>query len=48
MPASKWPAPQDALTASRILPGGLASGAGIFGIMSELAPLHPPQQQLPR
>ena len=47
MPASKRPAPQDALTATRILLDGLARGAGIFGIVSELAPLHPRSNTFP-
>jgi hypothetical protein len=41
MPASKRPVPQDAATARRILIAGLARDAGISGIVSELAPLHP-------
>ena len=47
MPASKRPAPQDALTATRILLDGLARDADIFGIMSELAPLHPRNNTFP-
>jgi len=41
MPANKRPVPQDAATARQILIGGLAQDADIFGIVSELAPLHP-------
>ena len=47
MPASKRPVPQDAATARRILIGGLARDAGIFGIVSELAPLHPRNDTFP-
>ena len=47
MPASKRPAPQDALTATRILLDGLARDADIFGISSELAPLHPRNNTFP-
>jgi hypothetical protein len=47
MPASKRPAPQDALTATRILLDGLAHDADIFGIVSELAPLHPGNNTFP-
>ena len=35
------PGAQDAVTARRILIGGLSRDADIFGIVSELAPLHP-------
>jgi hypothetical protein len=47
MPASKRPAPQDALTATRILLDGLARDADIFAIVSELAPLHPRNNTFP-
>lgn len=47
MPASKRPAPQDAVTARRILIGGLARDADIFGIVSELAALHPRNDTFP-
>jgi len=47
MPAPKRPAPQDAVTARRILIGGLARDAGIFEIVSELAPLHPRDDTFP-
>jgi hypothetical protein len=47
MPASKRPAPRDAVTAQRILIGGLARDADIFGIVSELAPLHPRNDTFP-
>jgi hypothetical protein len=40
MPASKRPAPRDAVAAHRILIAGLARDADIVGIVSELAPLH--------
>jgi hypothetical protein len=47
MPASKRPASRDAVTARRILIGGLAKDAGIFAIASELAPLHPCNDTFP-
>jgi hypothetical protein len=47
MPAMKRPAPQNAATARRILIGGLAQDVGIFGIASELAPLHPRNDTFP-
>ena len=47
MPASKRPAPRDAVTARRILIDGLARDADIFGIVSELAPLHPRNDTFP-
>src|SRR5215468_3616876 len=47
MPASKRPAPQDAATARQILIAGLARDADIFGIESELAPLHPRNDTFP-
>ena len=47
MPALKRPVPQDAVTARRILIGGLARDVGIFEILSELAPLHPRNDTFP-
>lgn len=47
MPASKRPAPRDAVTARRILIAGLSRDAGIFEIVSELAPLHPRNDTFP-
>ena len=47
MPANKRPAPQNAVTARRILIGGLAQGADIFAIASELALLHPRNDTFP-
>jgi hypothetical protein len=40
MPARKRPAPEDAVTARRALLDGLARDAGIFEVLSGLAPLH--------
>src|SRR5262245_10128712 len=47
MPARKLPTPQDAATARRILLDGLAGDADIFGLVSELAPLHPSDNTFP-
>lgn len=47
MPASKRPAPQDAVTARQILIVGLARDADIFRIASELAALHPRNDTFP-
>ena len=47
MPASKRPAPQDTVIARRTLLAGLARDADIFGIVSELAPLHPRNDTFP-
>jgi len=47
MPVRKRPAPGDAAIARRILLGGLASDADIFGITAELAPLHPRNNTFP-
>jgi hypothetical protein len=47
MPARKQPAPQDAVTARQILLDGLARGAGIPELVSELAPLHPRNNTFP-
>lgn len=40
MPARKYPGPQDAEAASRILLDGLARDEDLFNLVSELAPLH--------
>ena len=40
MPARKRPTPEDTVTARRVLLDGLARDADIFGLVSELAPLH--------
>src|ERR1035438_3255848 len=47
MPASKRPTPGDAVTARRVLLDGLARDADIFGLESELAPLHPRDDTFP-
>ena len=47
MPARKRPTAQDAGTARRILLDGLARDAGIFDLVSELAPLHPRDNTFP-
>ena len=47
MPARKRPAPEDTATARQILLDGLARDAGIFELVSELAPLHPRDNTFP-
>jgi hypothetical protein len=47
MPARKRPTPEDAVTARRVLLDGLACEAGIFQLVSELAPLHPRDNTFP-
>jgi hypothetical protein len=47
MPASKRPAPEDTVTARRVLLDGLARDADIFELVSELAPLHPRDNTFP-
>jgi hypothetical protein len=47
MPARKRPAPEDTVTARRVLLDGLARGADIFELVSELAPLHPRDNTFP-
>jgi hypothetical protein len=47
MPVKKRPAPQDAVTARRILLDGLARGDDIFEVMTGLAPLHPRDNTFP-
>ncbi|HEV2252808.1 MAG TPA: hypothetical protein VGS06_06405 [Streptosporangiaceae bacterium] len=48
MPARKRPAPEDTMTARRVLLDGLARDADIFELASELAPLHPRDNAFPR
>ncbi len=38
---TRRPTPEDAITARRVLLGGLAPDADIFDLANELAPLHP-------
>jgi len=47
MPASKRPAPDDAVTARRVVLDGLARDADIFELVNELAPLHPHDNTFP-
>jgi hypothetical protein len=47
MAARKRPTPEDAATARRLLLDGLARGAGIGELRSELAPLHPRHNTFP-
>src|SRR5256886_8691314 len=47
MPARERPVPEDAVTARQILLAGLARDAGISGLVSELAPLHPRDNTFP-
>jgi hypothetical protein len=47
MPARKRPAPEDTVTARRVLLDGLARDADIFELVSELAPLHPRDNTFP-
>jgi hypothetical protein len=47
MPARKRPAPEDTVTARRVLLDRLARDADIFGLVSELAPLHPRNNTFP-
>jgi hypothetical protein len=47
MPAKKRSAPEDAVTARRMLLDGLARDADIFQLASELAPLHPRYDSFP-
>jgi hypothetical protein len=47
MPAGKRPVPEDTMTARRVLLDGLARGADIFELVSELAPLHPRNDTFP-
>jgi hypothetical protein len=47
MAAKKRPTPEDTEAARKILLGGLARDAEIFGLMGELAPLHPRDNTFP-
>ena len=47
MPGRNRPTPEDAVTARRVLLGGLARDADIFELLSELAPLHPRNDTFP-
>jgi hypothetical protein len=47
MPASKRPAPEDAVTARRVLLDGLGRGAEVSELVRELAPLHPRHNTFP-
>ena len=47
MPARKWPTPQDAAAARRILLDGLARDSDVSELASELAPLHPRNDTFP-
>ena len=47
MPAGKRPAPDDAVTARRVVLDGLARDADIFELVSELAPLHSQDNTFP-
>jgi hypothetical protein len=47
MAARKRPAPQDAVTARRVLLDGLADGTGMSGLLGELEPLHPRNDTFP-
>jgi hypothetical protein len=47
MPARKQPVPEDAVTARQTLLAGLARDADVLALVSELAPLHPPDNTFP-
>jgi hypothetical protein len=47
MAARKKPTPEDAATARQLLLDGLARGANVFELLSELAPLHPRDNTFP-
>jgi hypothetical protein len=47
MAAKKRPTPEDTEAARKILLGGLARDGEIFGLMGELAPLHPRDNTFP-
>ena len=47
MPGRNRPTAEDAVTARRVLLGGLARDADIFELLSELAPLHPRNDTFP-
>jgi hypothetical protein len=47
MPGSKRPTPEDAMSARRVLLGGLARDADVDELAGELAPLHPRNDTFP-
>jgi hypothetical protein len=47
MPGRKRPTAEDAMTARRVLLGGLARDAGVDELAGELAPLHPRNDTFP-
>ncbi len=47
MPATKRPTPEDTVTARRVLLDGLSGDADIFGLVTEVAPLHPRDNTFP-
>ena len=47
MPAARTPAPEDAVTARRILLTGLAQDAALADLVGELEPLHPRKYTFP-
>jgi hypothetical protein len=47
MPGKKRPAPEDAMTARRVLLDGLARDADIFEVLDGLVPLHPRNDTFP-
>jgi hypothetical protein len=47
MPARKRSTPEDAVTARRVLLGGLGEGVELFGLLGELEPLHPRNDTFP-
>jgi hypothetical protein len=47
MPATKRPTPEDTVAARRVLLDGLARGAEVFELVSEVAPLHPRNNTFP-
>jgi hypothetical protein len=47
MAARTRPTPEDAATARRLLLDGLARGADVFELLTELAPLHPRDNTFP-
>ena len=47
MPARKRPTREDTVTARKIRLDGLAGDAGIFDLISKLAPLHPGDNTFP-
>jgi len=47
MPAARTPAPEDAVSARRILLTGLAQGAALPDLLGEIEPLHPRDNTFP-